>query len=1011
MLDPPHGRGRSPRWLVHATVLLGYFGAGFSSIGGLYGSDRPAGGVLGDFHHAAWTSENGLGSVFDIQQGADGYLWLNTSKGIYRFDGVRFQSVDEATLGAAQNRDLDSAFVGRDGGLWLSTQRKGLLLWKNGKLTAFPDRRCTPGSKTEGIVEDLDGSLWIRASAGLSHLRNGACEQAGPSAGYPGGFPKAIQIDHRGSLWVEMQSGAILFRHAGESKFRSAPAELGSAGEYSYFHEAPDGSVWLSDGAGLRRISDTNGTLLAKPNRDKRMNLGSIRDFAFSPDGALWAASDNGIERFDQSAVQRGWAEAGAGRAFTRHLGLSSEAILKVAVDQEGSVWAGTNSGLDQFRKTPLTTVPLPLNFKREYQFAIAPGDGGSIWIGNRAIPLTNATDQGQIRHLSTTLPTISIHRDHTGAIWSSGITGIQGARLWRIRAGAIERVRYPHDDVETAAEIAVDRNGDPWISTFAPNVYHLVAGSWQQENATLGRKPGVIGTMNEDASGNVWFAFSNNLVEWDGAVFHRYSFSDGQIGISVTTLAFRKERVWMGGLGGVVLFRNGQFRRLNWKNSEFPGPISGIVETGDGGLWTNGFTGIFHVSSAEMAQWLRDPAYRVSGERLDAQDGLAGLVSDRWPEPSLVESASGRLWFATSKGVAWLDPQAYARNRNLRPPPVDVTAVIGDGSERSPWSVLRFAPHTKNVEIDYTALSLAVPGRVRFRYRLEGAEPDWHDAGTRRQAFYNDLSAGPYHFRVTASNNDGVWSETGASVEFIIAPAFYETAWFRWSAAVASASLLWAIGTFRVGALRRQLELRFAERLNERERIARELHDTLLQSLLGLILQFQFAANNISEEHPARKPLERALDRADAVMREGRGRVKDLRGANAGAPGIADQLTATAAQFEPLSSAKFQLSVQGRSRVLRAAIQEEALMIAREALVNAFTHANASVISLEIYFLNSGLRISVMDDGRGIEEQVLQTGGRQEHWGLPGMFERARKIHATLNINRLVQGGTRVQL
>jgi signal transduction histidine kinase len=515
---------------------------------------------------------------------------------------------------------------------------------------------------------------------------------------------------------------------------------------------------------------------------------------------------------------------------------------------------------------------------------------------------------------------------------------------------------------------------------------------------------------MSEDASGNVWFAFSNNLVEWDGTAYHRYSFSDGQIGLSVTTLGFRKDRVWMGGLGAVVLFRNGQFRRLNWKNSESPGPINGIVETEDGDLWTNGFTGIFHVGSAEMAQWLRDPSYRVAAERLDAQDGLAGLVAERWPEPSVVESADGRLWFATSKGVAWLDRQVYARNRNLRPPPVKITAVIGDGNERSPWSVLGFAPHTKNLEIDYTALSLAVPERVRFRYRLEGAETDWHDAGTRRQAFYNDLSAGPYHFRVTACNNDGVWSQTGASVDLTMAPAFYETAWFRWSAAFATASLLWAIGTFRVGALRRQLELRFAERLNERERIARELHDTLLQSLLGLILQFQFAADNIPKEHPARKPLERALDRADAVMREGRGRVKDLRGSQ-GATGIADQLTATADQFESLSSAKFQLSVQGRSRVLRAAIQEEALMIAREALVNAFTHSNASVISLEICFLNSGLRISVVDDGCGIAEQVLQTGGRQEHWGLPGMFERARKIHAVLTVNRRVQGGTRVQL
>ena len=333
MLDPPHGRGRSPPlvgshdgspWLPRRRILVR--------------------------RRAIWQRQ-----ACWRRPGRFPSRSLDLGKMVYDF-----KSVDEATLDAAQNRHLDCAFVRRDGGPWLSTQRKGLLLWKRGKLAAFPDRCCTPGSKTEGIVEDLDGSLWIRASAGLSHLRNGACEQAGLSARYPGGFPKAIQIDHRGMLWVEMQSGAILFRRAGESVFRIAPAELGRAGEYSYFHEAPDGSVWLSDGAGLRRISDTNGTLLANLSRDKRVNAGTIRDFAFSPDGALWAASNNGIELFDQSAVQRGWIVAGTGRAFTRDLGLSSGAILKVAVDQEGSVWGGTNSGLDQFRKTPLTTVPLP---------------------------------------------------------------------------------------------------------------------------------------------------------------------------------------------------------------------------------------------------------------------------------------------------------------------------------------------------------------------------------------------------------------------------------------------------------------------------------------------------------------------------------------------------------------------------------------------------------------------------------------------------------------------------
>ena len=263
--------------------------------------------------------------------------------------------------------------------------------------------------------------------------------------------------------------------------------------------------------------------------------------------------------------------------------------------------------------------------------------------------------------------------------------------------------------------------------------------------------------------------------------------------------MSVRGDHVWLGGPRGVQLLTQGHFPTMKWKDSILPGRVSGVVETKAGDLWVNGFSGVAHVSGAESKKWLLDPGSAVSAEHFDELDGLPGLSGEKIPEPSVVEASDGRVWFATTGGIASVDPAALEKNRNRLPPQVVVLAIRSNGKAYPGASGLTLPKYTENLEIDYTALSLAIPERVRFRYRLEGVDRDWQDVGTRRQAYDTILHPGQYGFQVMACNNDGVWNEAGALVSFALAPAWFQTAWFRLFCAAVCVAIAWLLHRLRV--------------------------------------------------------------------------------------------------------------------------------------------------------------------------------------------------------------------
>jgi signal transduction histidine kinase len=402
-----------------------------------------------------------------------------------------------------------------------------------------------------------------------------------------------------------------------------------------------------------------------------------------------------------------------------------------------------------------------------------------------------------------------------------------------------------------------------------------------------------------------------------------------------------------------------------------------------------------------------------LSVKTFDAFDGSQPGYEPGQPEVS--KSADGRLWFASSDKVQMIDPsRTYT---NVIPPPVYVEEVIADRKNYLPSVGLRLPALARDLEIDYTALSFVVPQKVRFRYKLEGRDTTWQDPGTRRQAFYSDLRPGKYRFRVIACNNDGVWNEEGATLDFSVAPAWYQTIWFRVSCVGGFVLLLWALYQLRLQQLERQFGMQVEARVNERTRIARELHDTLLQSFQGLMLRFQ----TVGEMLPARpldakNALEGALDRADQAISEGRDAITDIRASTLASRDLGKSITALMTNLsEELAagngrSVTFRVLVEGVPRAMRPTLQDEIYRIARESLRNAFRHAQAGHIETEITYGES-LRLRFRDDGKGMDPRVVERGGRSGHWGLPGIRERAKRIGAQLAIWSELGAGTEVEL
>jgi signal transduction histidine kinase/ligand-binding sensor domain-containing protein len=957
---------------------------------------------ISQYAHTAWRIQDGFftGTPQAITQTKDGYLWIGTEGGLVRFDGVRFVPWTAPNRQQLPSTRIHSLLGASDGRLWIGTAR-GLANWNNRDLVNIS---ANPAF-IETILQDPKGEVWITRS----QVRDDAgplCEVTGSALrchGRPDGitFPYAQPLfrDELGNLWLGSSQGVCRWK-PGESMtyIDSALARAKGLSGVAAIATGDNGSILVGmrrtgKGLGLQRllqgawkdygISGMDGTML------------EVSALLTDRDHGLWIGTQNqGIYRVhDGRADHFGGAE-----------GLSSDAVQGFYEDREGDLWVATSRGIDRFHDTKVISFSIREGLTAEDVDSVLAARDGTVWIGN-----TQALDvlhQGKLSAIRTWdgLPgrlVTSLFEDNQDRLWVGVDDGLSVYEQGRFRA--VNKADGSSLGVVVAITEDVDHN--IWAAVTQPALVRIQDLKVQEEITP----PGVprVSSLAADPKSGIWLGMADgNLARYKQSRFEMMP-----TGLSLkqpirNLLAESDGSVWAATTSGALFWKDGKAQMLDSHNGLLCDEVYALQKDSRGALWLDAQCGFMMIDAAELQSWWLHPDVKVSVKALDVFDGAQpGLTNFR---PEISKSPDGRLWFANENILQMVDPEHLDRNKV--PPPVYVEQITADRKKYSVGDKLQLPVRTRDIEIDYTALSLVVPEKVRFRYKLEGHDADWQDPQNRRQAFYSDLPPGNYQFRVIASNNDGVWNEAGAIADFTIPPAFFQTTWFRLCCALATIGILWLLYALRLRRLAASIQTRFAERLGERERIARDLHDTLLQGIFSASIHFDVANNRLPADSPAKSAMQRGLELLKQVSEEGRNALRALRSPQASDDGLEEAISRLPKEFALPEKIDFRVVTQGERRELRPLIRDEVYLIAREAVFNAFRHSQANTIEVEVDYALRNLRILVRDDGCGIDTQVLKT-GREGHWGLANMRQRAEKIGGKFEVLSRINGGTEIQL
>jgi signal transduction histidine kinase/ligand-binding sensor domain-containing protein len=936
-----------------------------------------------------------------MTQTTAGTLWFATDRGLYWFDGMHFFRFKGTATQPLETDLISTVYAPPTGGLWMGFRLGGgVAFLKNGVLLVYPpDRKNLPEATVREIASDRDDTVWVATTAGISRYANGHWESARESWGLPEGDATRLLVDHAGSLWTQVANHLfVLPRGAHRFSERRIPYE-GHPPPSGYITPGPGDQLWIAGWqTGLRPVADATVPAI-DPKQKSPQDL--TWPMMLDRQGAIWYVRFGALWRYtNPEAVARG---ASPHLEVFNVTGLAHTAPFE---DREGNVWISTYIGPER-----LTPTSLHLVLGGNWMFAPVVATDGSLWWSQTgASPPTRvfrfSSDQ-PVAQLSLSDHITSTYRELDGTMWFAGRKA-----LWHLEGGTLSSLPEPanttHFDVQALAR---DGSGALWCSLQRAGVFRFAQGRWEHNGNLPGLPQETALAMATDARGRLWLGYTKGrLARVDGQAVQWFASNDELHIGTITALTSRGDHVWVGGEHGLARFDGTRFVPVPVRvpNDAAFGSLWGIVETTAGELWAAGTGGIVHLTREQLQEVTRGGALQSEAQILDVRDGLPSSPTALRPTPPVVEAGDGKLWFSFPDGLGYIDPAHLVRN--TLPPPVLITGVTAAGQNYSPFDRhIRLPVGTTQLRITYTANTFAVPERVRFCYRLEGVDRGWQDVGNRREAVYTNVAPGTYRFRVIAANNDGIWNRTGAALSFTVLPAFYQTELFYVVCMIVAATLLYLLHRARrmTAAARARLE----ERITERARITRELHDTLLQGLQGLILRFQAVATRIPQHEPAWEMMESALTRADQVLIESRDRVQDIRYSAQASGDLSQLLAALGEDLSQMHSAQLSIEVNGTQRTLHPAAKDEVLMIAREALSNAFRHAGAAKIEVELEFTRFELRMRIRDDGQGIEPRMHESGVGSGHWGLRGMRERAKKIRARLRIWSGSGLGTEVEL
>jgi len=953
---------------------------------------------VGQYAHTAWTVREGFlkSRVSAIAQTPDGYLWLGTETGLFRFDGVRMVRWQPRGQTQIPHVTVVKLLVSRDGRLWIGTGG-GLASLKEGQLITYPE---LSGEVIGSLVEDSLGTVWVGTitipSARLCAIRKAVQCDVHERLGN-GVFSL---LEDRGTLWVGATTG--LWRWAPGEPTRYTAL---SSGTFDVLRVS-NGPLLVAMTGGVKQV--VGETLEAY--RIKGLDQSDARRLLVDHDGGLWiGTSRQGLIHVHQGRVDR----------YTTADGLSNDTIIDLYEDREGSIWVGTLDGLDRFRELAVTTISRKQGLAADNALSVLAARDGTTWVGTSDGVSRWSGGRTTVYRTREGLPDNHVgtmFEDSTGRVLVStprGIAAFDGGRFARLLRSDPTRVVY---------NFVEERAGNFWISDQEQGLLHLVGAEvvtripW----SALGRDDHATVVIADRSGRGLWLGFYKGGIALlqDGALRASYSAADGLGAGRVSELKFDREgALWAATAGGLSRIKDDRILTLNAASGLPCDGVHWTIEDTDRALWMLMPCGLARIGSAELTAWLANPNHAVKSTLFDSSDGVRTQSTPMGFTPSVARLSEGRVWFATASGIGVVDPRRLSFN--ALPPPVHIEQIVADRRtyDDAPLTVeggVRLPPLTRDLQIDYTALSLVAPEKTQFRYQLEGRDRGWQDAGNRRQAFYNDLAPGRYRFRVIAANNSGVWNDTGASVDFAIAPAYYQAKWFPPLVVGVIVAAVWAAHRIRLRIVEKHEREISAlnERLmkaqeQERIRIAGELHDGVMQQMLAATMMLGSAKRRTSESE-TKTSLDKIQDKLIQAGTEIRQLSHDLHPPILQEAGLPDALRSHCEQFSASSGIPVACDADDAARDLSRGAGLALFRIAQEALANAAKHAHATRITVRLTRSADEVSLAVSDDGAGFDSNRLATSGGL---GLIMMRERATQLNGTFEFESAPGRGTTIRV
>jgi signal transduction histidine kinase/ligand-binding sensor domain-containing protein len=958
---------------------------------------------LWHYAHNEWTPQNsGLrGIVHSIAQTSDGYMWFGTDAGLFRFDGVRMVSWMLPSGRQLPNAMVTALLAARDGTLWIGTH-EGLVSWRNDQVVQYP---ALANFEIQSLIQARDGTVWVggwgNPTGTLCAIRDGASTCYGDD-GSLGSEAISLYEDPGRRLWVAASSGLWRWQPGPPTRW---PIEIGDT--QALARGVTGSELLFVERGGIRQFADGKSADYVLRGAPSHL---TAKFLLWDRRGALWIGTD---------AHGLAYVTDGSARLFTHQDGLTSNQIMALFEDREGILWVATSEGVDSLRELPVASLSVMDGLSSDSVRSVLAGADGSIWIGT-ATGLNRWKD-GRIRiyrpQTDPGLPDEEIEplcEDERGHIW---VTGRYHGIAYFENGKFTPAPSAPQGNI---ISIAADGHGGIWLSLWHADGYGLV--HWLNgklidtipwRNLGGGPATGLV----PDESGGVWAGLlDGGVVYYRAGQIHKPQRAAANPGAErVLSLVRGNDGViWAGTQNGVSRIANGRVATLTTANGLPCNIVHWIMEDSASSYWLYTDCGLLRIARTELNAWIGDPDRKVAATTFDSADGiqLRGVLN--YSRPVVTRSSDGRIWFENGNKLAVIDPSSTTLN--MLPPPVHVEEITAEGKSYHPEQGLRLPALIRNLAISYTALSLAAPEKVRFRYKLEGQDPDWREVVNERKVQYSNLPPSTYRFRVTASNNNGVWNEQGASLDFSIAPAYWQTTWFRALCVAAVLALFSILYWLRLRQLAHEFDMKLEARVDERTRVARELHDTLLQSFNALLLRFRTVHALLSKSpDEARQVLESALDQTRQALTEGRQAVQGLRHSEVETQEFTEAVRTLAEELasDPAlaSGAEVRLNIDGTPRPLRPYIRDEIYRIASEALRNALRHAGAVRIEVQLAYGKRRFELRVRDDGKGIDPRFLCDAGLPGHFGLRGMRERAQTIGGEFKLWSAPASGTELAL